>query len=467
MIPSTPALRRSLLLYLLAPLMALWVFSGVVAYRIASNYANIAYDRALFDSVETIEEQIKIRDGKATLNMPAAAWEVLGFDQQDEVFFDVRRGDGAILAGEYNIPDPPPQMYVLGKAIYDNGKLHGKPVRIASLYVNPGGQGTGKAGQVLVQVAETLNKRHAMADEVLWAVIVPELILVLLAAGSVWVGVSRSLRPLELLRDAVSNRSHRDLSPIRERRTPREVQPLVAAVNELMQRLNTVLNVQRHFIADAAHQLRTPLAGLTTQTELALRQTDPMALRHVLGQIHAGIERTNHLVQQLLSLARAEAGPDLTMKFEPLDLNALARRETAEWVPQAVQKGIDLGYDGPERPVEIVGQALLLREMLVNILDNAIRYSPEGGKITVHLVAGENHPRLVVEDNGPGIPASERDRVFERFHRLTANGGSGSGLGLAIVREIARAHGARVWLEDAGAGGGLRVNIEFGTASET
>jgi len=297
-------------------------------------------------------------------------------------------------------------------------------------------------------------------------VIVPELMLVLLATGSVWIGVSRSLRPLEQLRDAVSNRSHRDLSPIQGQRSPREVQPLVAAINELMQRLSVVLNVQRHFIADAAHQLRTPLAGLTTQTELALRQTDPMALRHVLGQIHAGIERTNHLVHQLLSLARAEAGPEMTMKFEPLDLNALVRRETAEWVPQAVQKGIDLGYEGPEQPVEIVGQPLLLREMLANILDNAMCYSPQDGKVTVHLLAGE-HPCVMVEDSGPGIPVEERERVFERFHRLTANGGAGSGLGLSIVREIARAHGARVWLEDAGAGGGLRVNIQFGDTSAT
>ena len=460
----SPALRRSLLLYLLIPLMALWLFNGVVAYRIARNYANIAYDRALFDSVETIEEQIKIRDGKATLELPEAAWKILGFDQQDEVFFDVRRGDGAVLAGEFNLPDPPPHMYVLGKAIFQDGRLHGKPIRIASLYVNPGGQGTGKAGQVLVQVAETLNKRKTMAEEMLWAVTFPELMLVLLAGASVWIGVSRSLRPLERLRDAVSNRSHRDLSPIQEDHSPREVQPLLSAINDLMQRLNLVLNMQRHFIADAAHQLRTPLAGLTTQTELALRQTDPKALKHALGQIHAGVERSNHLVHQLLSLARAETGPDRMMKFEPLDLNELARLQTAEWVPHAVEKGIDLGYDGPEQPVKIVGQALLLREMLVNILDNATRYTPHGGKITVHLLAGE-HPQLAIEDNGPGIPEAERERVFERFHRLTTNGESGSGLGLAIVREIARAHGARVWLEDTSSRGGLRVNIQFDEAS--
>jgi two-component system sensor histidine kinase TctE len=459
-----PALRRSLLMYLLIPLMALWMFSGVVAYRIARNYANIAYDRSLFDSVETIEEQIKIRKGKATLELPDSAWKILGFDQQDEVYFDVRRGDGGILAGEYDIPDPPPRMYVLGKAIFHDGMLRGKPIRIASLYVSPGGQGAGKVGQVLVQVAETLNKRETMADEMLWAVVVPELILVLLAGASVWIGVSRSLRPLEQLRDAVRDRSHRDLSPIQEDRSPREVQPLLSAINDLMQRLNLVLNVQRHFIADAAHQLRTPLAGLTTQTELALRQTDPMALKHVLGQIHAGVKRTNHLVHQLLSLARAETGPDLMMDFESLDLNELARLQTADWVPQAVEKGVDLGYDGPEQPVRVVGQALLLREMLANLLDNALRYTPQGGKITVHLADGE-HPRLRVEDNGPGIPPEERERVFERFHRLTANGGSGSGLGLSIVREIARAHGARVWLEDADARGGLCVNIQFGDTS--
>jgi two-component system, OmpR family, sensor histidine kinase TctE len=461
---SAPALRRSLLLYLLIPLIALWIFSGLVAYRVASNYANIAFDRSLFDSVETIEEQIKIKDGRATLELPDAAWQVLGFDQQDEVFFDVRRGDGSVLAGEIDIPDPSPQQYVVGKAILHDGMMHGKRVRIASMYANPGGQSTGKAGEVLVQVAETLNKRTTMAEEMLWSVAVPELILVFLAWVSVWIGVSRSLKPLERLRDAVSNRSHRDLSPIQEDHSPREVQPLLSAINDLMQRLNLVLNMQRHFIADAAHQLRTPLAGLTTQTELALRQTDPKALKHALGQIHAGVERANHLVHQLLSLARAETGPDLIMNFEPLDLNELARLQTAEWVPRAVAKGIDLGYDGPEQPVRIIGQALLLREMLVNILDNAIRYTPQNGKATVHLVGGE-HPLLTVEDNGPGIPLVERDRVFERFHRLITNGESGSGLGLPIVREIARAHHARVWLADADAPGGLRVHIQFENAS--
>ncbi len=460
MTDKSPTLRRTLLFYLLIPLSLLWAFSAMVTYFIAKNYANIAYDRALFDSVESIEEQIHFKNGKAAIDLPEIATNILRFDQQDKVYFSVRQVDGAILAGEIDIPDPPPDMRTVGQAIFHSGMLRGKAVRIASLYVNPDKQTISKSGQVLVQVAETLNKRKIMVKEALWAVIAPQLFLILLAVISVWIVVSRSLAPLEQLRDAISNRSHLDLSPVQEGSAPREVQPLLRAINDLMQRLSQVLRAQRHFIADAAHQLRTPLAGLTMQTDLALRQTEPTALQHALGQIRTSVERTNHLVHQLLSLASAESSPDLTLKLESLDLNELASTQTAEWVPRAIQKQIDLGYDGPEKSVAIFGQGLLLREMLANILDNAIRYTPQGGKITVHLIAGAQ-PFITIEDNGPGIPPEERERVFERFYRVSDNGESGSGLGLAIVREIARTHGARVWLEDTAVQGGLRVCIEF------
>ena len=457
---NSPTLRRTLLLYLLIPLSVLWIFSAIVTYFIARNYANIAYDRALFDSVESLEEQIHYTNGVATLELPQIAWNILRFDKEDKVYFDVRQADRGILVGEDDIPDPPPQVRAVGQAIFTNGVMRGREVRIASLYVNPDKQGTVKTGQVLVQVAETLHKRETLVSEVLWAVIIPQSILILLAGASVWMGVSRSLAPIEQLHDAIGNRSHLDLSPIEEKPAPREVQPLLHAINDLMQRLSQVLRLQRHFIADAAHQLRTPLAGLTTQTDYALRQTDPGALQHALRQIRAGIDRTNRLVDQLLALARAEAGPDTTLKFEVVDLNDLASTLTAEWVPHAIRKHIDLGYDGPGKPIAQVGDALLLRVMLGNILDNAIRYTPPGGKITVRLTVDERL-LLTIEDNGPGIPPAERERVFERFYRVSDNGESGSGLGLAIVREIARAHGARVWLEDAGQAHGTRVTIEF------
>lgn len=459
---STPTLRRKLLLYLLIPLSLLWVFSAMVAYFIARNYANIAYDRALFDTVESIEEQIHFKNGQATIELPEIARNILRFDKVDKIYFEVRQAENTVLAGEPDIPDPPPGKKTIGQAIYHNGMLHGMPVRIASLYINTKMNADAvKPGEVvLVQVAETLNKRKTLVREALWAVVVPQLFLILIAVASVWIVVSRSLAPLEQLRDAVSDRSHRDLSPIQEEPAPREVQPLLRAFNDLMQRLSQVMRVQRNFIADAAHQLRTPLARLTMQTDLALRQTDPEVLRQALGQIRTGINSTSHLVDQLLVLARAESGSDVSQEFVSLDLNELASTQTADWVPHAIRKQLDLGYEGPEKPVAIFGQTLLLRVMLANILDNAISYTPDGGKITVRLVADEK-PLLTVEDSGPGIPPEERERVFQRFYRVADNGESGSGLGLAIVREIARAHGAHVWLEDAGPQGGTRVNVEF------
>jgi signal transduction histidine kinase len=241
---------------------------------------------------------------------------------------------------------------------------------------------------------------------------------------------------------------------------PREILPLVEAVNRAFERLDHGIEVQRAFTADAAHQLRTPLARLTIQTDLALRQTDPEALRLALGQIRAGIDGTNHLVDQLLALARAETGPDASHEFVSLDLNELASAITADWVPLAIRKRLDLGYEGSGKPVTLFGQELLLRVMLANLLDNAVRYTPSGGKITVHLVAN-GKPLLMVEDSGPGIPPEERERVFQRFYRVSDDDEPGSGLGLAIVREIARAHGAHAWLEQAGPHGGTRVNVEF------
>ncbi len=461
---NAPTLRRKLLLYLLVPLSLLWVFSGMVTYFIARNYANIAYDRALFDTVESIEEQIHFTNGRAAIELPEVARDILRYDKTDKVYFEVRQADGDMLAGEPGIPDPPLEDKAIGKAIFHNGTLRGEPIRIASLYVNADKQANVHDGRreqlVLVQVAETLNKREALVKEALWAVIVPQLLLILLAGASVWIVVSRSLAPLEQLRDAVSNRSDRDLSPIQEKPAPREVRPLLRAFNDLMQRLSQVMRVQRNFIADAAHQLRTPLARLAIQTDLALRQSDPDTLRQALGQIRTGINHTNHLVDQLLALARAETGPDASYEFVSLDLNELASTQTADWVPHAIRQQLDLGYEGPERPVTLFGQALLLRVMLANILDNATRYTPAGGKITVRLVA-DGKLLLTVEDSGPGIPEQQREQVFQRFYRVSDDGESGSGLGLSIVREVARAHGAQVWLENAGPQGGTRVHVEF------
>ena len=236
-------------------------------------------------------------------------------------------------------------------------------------------------------------------------------------------------------------------------------------MNGLLGRLSAVLAAQQRFIADAAHQLRTPLAGIKTQTELALRTSKSPEIALTLHQLHTATEKTTRLVNQLLSLARAEPGEKREHATEPLDLATLARSTTTEWVPRAIERDIDLGFDGPEDAAVIEGNAFLLSEMLNNILDNALRYTQRGGHVTVRVAPDAHVVRLVVEDTGRGIPHAERERVFERFYSVLGSGSQGAGLGLAIVREIAQSHGAQVKLDSGPNGIGTSVQIAFPRAA--
>jgi len=236
-------------------------------------------------------------------------------------------------------------------------------------------------------------------------------------------------------------------------------------MNDLLARLSAAIAAQQRFIADAAHQLRTPIAGLRTQTELALRQTAPTEQQATLNQLRTATEQMTRLVNQLLALARAEPGAEHGIAMEKLDLDTLVREVTAEWVPRALARNIDLGYDSPGGPLQLSGNDFLLREMLNNLLDNAIRYTHPGGQVTARLTARNGNVSLSVEDNGPGIPAAERERVFERFYRVLGTGTEGCGLGLSIVREIAQKHGAKITLDAGRNGTGTLVRIEFPKAA--
>jgi len=284
--------------------------------------------------------------------------------------------------------------------------------------------------------------------------------VIVLAAFGIWIGVARGLRPLTTLATEIGGRSGQDLRPVDESHTPVEVQPLVHSLNALLERLGVALATQRRFVADAAHQLRTPLTGLKTQAELALRSADPAAARESLQRIVASTDRTSRLVTQLLSLARAEPEGQTTLRRDRLDLTRLMRAVAADWIPRALETGIDLGFSG-DSPAWIQGDATLLREMAGNLIENALRYCPRGSEITVAVGAGPKAVELTVTDDGPGIPVAERERVFERFHRVLGSDAAGSGLGLAIVRQIADRHGATVDLA-AGAGGiGTQVRAVF------
>ena len=455
--PERATLRRQLLISLLAPIVLVTLISAVVTYYYAFNFATLAYDYSLFDSAIDISRQARATDGKLHIHLPSVALEMLESDTHDSIYYMVSDGTGAFVAGHHGLPAPVEQAPP-GKPVYYDGSYRGSPVRIAALHAQVPGAPAGQPALILV--AETLNKRRTLANEVLLGMLLPELLLIALIGALVWFGIDRGLRPLAALQKEISSRSHRDLSALPEQKAPGEVRALVHAMNDLLARLSSALSAQQRFIADAAHQLRTPLAGIKTQTELALRQTDPGEVRLTLGQLTTATEQTAHLINQLLTLARAEPGANRLQALQAIDLNTLVRDTTTEWVPRALARNIDLGFDGTF-PSMIEGDTFLIREMLSNLLDNAIRYTQTGGRVTVRVAAAENRVLLEVEDNGPGIPAAERERVFERFHRVLGSGAEGCGLGLAIVREIALGHNAQTRLTAGPRETGTLVSVDF------
>jgi two-component system sensor histidine kinase TctE len=252
---------------------------------------------------------------------------------------------------------------------------------------------------------------------------------------------------------------------------PGEVRPLVDEVNDLMARLGRTFDFQNRFVADAAHQLKTPVSGLKAQIELAMRESDPERVRHSLAQLYISADRLSRLVRQLLSLARNEPGALDSMQLQPLDLNAFALEVSMDWVPEAIKRQIDLGFEGHEQPLMIDADRDRLRELINNLIDNAIRYSQANGRVTVRLApgdgdAGAGHCRLSISDDGPSIPVEERARIFERFHRLLGTQEDGSGLGLAIVSEIATLHSARITLEEDTDGVGNTFSVIFKVRAE-
>ena len=274
-----------------------------------------------------------------------------------------------------------------------------------------------------------------------------------------WFGITRGLAPLARLSDEILERSPRDLRAINEGGAPAEAKPLVSALNKLFDQVDESNRNQQRFLANAAHQLRTPLAGLQAHTELAMAQPVPDACRAELEYVHSATIRTARLANQLLALARAEPGGNRPAEFARIDLRQVVEECADEWVHRSLAKDVDLGFDIAAAGVR--GDAFLLRELLVNLIGNAVEYTQSGGRVTVRTGMGGTGAFLEVEDDGPGIPVAERERVLERFYRLPGTSGTGSGLGLAIVREIALAHGARVEIVDGQGGRGCCVRLNF------
>jgi len=450
---ETHTLRRRLLTWLLLPLLILFLLRGVYTYYYANKLANRVYDRMLFTLTSSLSQQIIYNASSHRIALPRNAAEHLISDEFDTLYYAIRDAQGNVNDGERRMPMLPPDATLNGQHFFDN-RINGHAVRIAWLPL------TLEHRTYILEVAETLTKRTLLSQEFQIGTLLPQAIIILLATVIVWFGIGKSLAPLKRLQKAVSERSQFDLSALRVQDITAEVQPLIQSINDLMARLSESREAQNRFIADAAHQLRTPLAGLKTQIELVRRQNDQAMTSQAIQYLLASTDRMTRLVNQLLALSRNEPGAQGGIRMYPLDLGLLASEVTMKWVPRALEKDIDLGFEAPPSQVVIQGDASRLEDLLDNLIDNAVRYTPRHGQVTVSILDG-NRPRLLVTDNGPGIPYEQRERVFERFYSILGDGVEGSGLGLAIVREIARMHGAETRIDSAPNGTGTRFTVVF------
>ncbi len=493
--------------WMLAPLLLLWPMSVALTWLVAQSIASGPFDRDLAQLARSVARQLVVDPGDAVrtstvrLRQPDVVIELLRADDADRVYFQVLGIRGELLAGDHDLPVPDEKPAAGQQLRYRDDAVQGDAVRVAYLWLPP----SGVAGELppLVQVAETLDKRARLATEIIKGVIMPQFVVLPLAVLLVWFALSRGIRPLNELQQRIRKRESHDLSPLEERDVPEEVAPLVGAINHLLARLDQSMQSQKQFLADAAHQLKTPLAGLRMQAELAQRELDHglqdrRALTRSLQHIAQSAQRAAHMVNQLLAMARAESR-SAARPPEPVALAELARETVRDFVPKAMDLRIDLGYEGPgdmpslAQPAEdgevdggggpparaapaagqLMGQPLLVRELIRNLVDNALQYTPAGGTVTVRVLDDPFGQVVVlqVEDTGCGIAEAERALVLQPFYRALGSGVDGSGLGLAIVNEIALQHGAELTLADArprgsaaaqGSGPGTLVTVRFG-----
>ena len=429
--------RRSLfgeiLDWMLVPLLILWPMSIGVTYLVAQSIANAPFDQLLNDKIKTLAHTMATQTPVNPLQLDALGHvrlQILGKDGQ------------FVVGNEKTLPLPTRDPNQMGIVVFQDLTLDGEDHRAGHMWLAQ--PETHDQRFILVHIAETLSTRKQLAADIVKSVILPQFVILPLAVLLVWFGLSRGLAPLKTLLTTVHNRKPDDLSALQTTDTPEELLPVIAALNEQLKRLQHTIDTQKRFIADAAHQLKTPLAGLRMQVELLAEENDPIAREQGLRRLKTGTERSTRLANQLLALARTEA-PSV-LKFEQLDLCHIARTVTRDFVPEAMSKHIDLGVDVPEHPVYVCGQPLMLTEMLKNLMENALRYTPDKGCVTVRI--GNKHAlepiTLDVEDDGPGIPPTERKLVFDRFYRILGTSADGSGLGLAIVQETAHQHQALV-----------------------
>lgn len=450
------SLQARLILFLLPPLVLVMSVSVMIQYFFSLRPAMRAFDEDLVDTAIALKEQLQLKDGRAIFRLSPESEQLLRSDQEDAIQYAILSADGRLIAGDALLATAAPPVTPDPTVLYDS-RFGSKPIRVAALAAPCGNSAC------QVRIAETLNKRYLLTRDILLGTVLPQLILGAFVCALIWFGVSRALQPLTQLTAQIRQRTPDELRQLDSRDTPREALPLIDALNALLRRLEESIRAQRRFIADAAHQLRTPLAGVKAEAELALLEAHPAEMHHKLTRIHDSAARASRLANQLLALARTENEASTHGAATPTDLSELARDLVDDWVRNAGKKRIDLGFE--LSPAATSVQPVMTRELMGNLVHNALEYTPVGGIVTVRTGERDQRAFFEVEDNGPGIPVELRDRVFDRFYRAPGTHGNGSGLGLAIVKEIAATHAAHIEVGDGAESRGCTIRVQFPPSS--
>jgi two-component system sensor histidine kinase TctE len=448
----TSSISRQLIFWLAVPLMLLALCGALVHYFNSVAPGVINSDRRLKQATNALMARVQVADGRLTLDANPNGGNAPALP--DSIKYAVRDSQGHLLLGDAQLPAVPmnsANAQLVAMAQIDNRSLRSLTTRFDT-----------RAGVLIITAADARPTaepaaRYGFMSTLLWDFVQLDVTLVL-----VWVGIQVGLRPVKRLRDEIAARSPLDLRPIVESSVPREISPVVVTLNRLFTMLRSSVQSQQQFIANTAHQLRTPITGMQAQLEVLIGEPAAQPISGRLRTLQESVRQLAHSANQLLSLARADPAANMAAKNQPVELNAIVGEVVAKFFDRALQSNIDLGVDA--QPASLVADPSLLDDLLSNLVDNALKYTPPGGSITVSAGARNGSPYLCVEDTGPGIAESERQRVRQRFYRLPNSPGHGSGLGLAIVDEIAQLYGASMAI-GAGAGGrGTRVLLQFPAA---
>ncbi len=452
------SLRAQLSLWVMAPLVAVALLDAWMTYRSAQEVAVLVQDRMLLGAARMMGEQVSLEEGVLQADVPPSALELFASPSQDRVFYRISKSDHQLLAGYPDLPIPQ-HLPQADQAIFFDTALRDRAVH-GVVFAQPIWSLPGHS-PVLIEVAQTLDGRNALVQEI-WGNAVRRQVTVLgVVAIFLWLGLRYVTQPLVKLRDRMLERRSGTLEPLTYERLPSELKPLVSALNDYVDRLNQQMSSHSRFIADASHQLRTPLTLLNTQVVYALREKDASAREEVLVAMHRSVQHGIRLVNQLLSFSRAEAGLGQLERQMPVDLAEVVQRALESLASIAQQRQIDLGFLRPQGTANIMIAPQMAYELVANLLDNALRYTSVAGMVTASITTRLDQTVLNIEDNGPGIAEAERERVFERFYRLNETQSDGCGLGLSIAREITKSCGAQIALKTPLGGQGLTVEVVF------